>query len=496
MLTWCFGSQSECSGTVLFGEIQMGGKPKNNSDFYRHLFTAIYANIITAALLAGVYFFEKPLSKVVAFAGLVILWGGLPRLAKQFTKRQWPLLKTIGYHFILTWPFFWALDERRRRKDAEAEAAKLKTIIDGLPRAKIIEQITSPATRKDGFDALLSQMDDTPDRDLALIVESIRHHAGDILELAENGENYNLFRQLMGKLSAYDIDGRTQTFESLLSVLSDIYQMEPPARCAGRGAGASRRQIQNDMMGPLKNVLSRADEAHLSAIRGVIEKIMLDSKDDHDLARPILETLLTLDPKAQKPSWQAVFEQCLKRAFRFPESFGLDFIHTLSELKHKVFWLDFHALRDIWMQPATPSRKRLIDSNQAKFDQLCSKVFAAVEEPQYSGNRHGRVFRRVKADDGKVKVECVAPDGTTCDCQGESLSLRGIYSRKCARQAAERLQAKITPILEVNRQFNLSASVAKAHKDERGNEVSGRGIFFEDAQEDVAKGLYEYVSQR
>jgi hypothetical protein len=473
---------------VLSGEIQMGGKPKNNSDFYRHLFTAIYANIITAALLAGLYFFEKPLSKAVAFVGLMILWGGLPRLVRQFTKREWGLLKTVGYHFVLTWPFFWALDERRRRRHAEAEAAELKTIIDGSPRAKIIEQTINPVTRKDGFESLLSQMDYMPDRDLAQIIGSIRYYAGDILKLAENGENYTLFRQLIEKLSSYDIDGHTQTFESLLWILSDIYQMEPPSDL--------RRQIQKDMIGPLKNVLCRADEAHVNAIRRVIENIMLDSKDDHDLARPILETLLTLDPKAQKPSWQVVFDQCIKRAFRFPESFGFDFIHILSELKHKVFWLDFHALRDIWMQPPTPGRKRLIDSNQAKFDELCSKVFAAVEEPQNSGNRHGRVFRRVKADNGKAKVECVTPDGTTCQCQGESLSFRGVYSGKCARNAAERLQAKITPILEVNRQFKLSASVAKVHKDERGNEVSGRGIFFEDAKEDVAKSLYEYVSQR
>jgi hypothetical protein len=331
-------------------------------------------------------------------------------------------------------------------------------------------------------------MDDMPDRDLALIAESIRDHAGDILELAENDEDYNLFTQLIGKLSSYDVDGHTQTFESLLWMLSDIYRMESPS--------GPRRQIQKDMIGPLKNALSRADEAHIGAISGVIESIMLDSNDDHDLARPILETLLTLDPKTQKPSWQVVFDQCIKRAFSFPESFGLDFMHILSELKHKVFWLDFHTLRDIWIRPPTPGRKGLIDSNRAKFDELCSKVFAAVEKPQHSGNRHGRVFRRVKADNGKVKVECVLPDGTMCECEGESLSFRGIYSGKCARNVAEQLQTKITPILEVNRQFNLSASVAKVHKDERGNEVSGRGIFFEDAKEDVAKSLYEYVSQR
>jgi len=465
----------------------MAGKPKNNSDFYRHLFTAIYANIFTAALLSGIYFFEKPLSKAVACVGLVIIWGGLPRLAKQFTKRQWPLLKTIGYHFALTWPLFWALDERRRRQDAESKLAELKTIIENVPRAKIIEQIINPATRKAGLEALLSQMDNMSDRDLTLIIGSIRYHAGGILELAENGENYNLFRELIGKLSSYDIDGHTQTFESLLWVLSDIYNMEP--------SSDFRRQIQKDMIGPLKNVLCRADEAHLNAIKGVIEKIMLDSRDYHDLARPILETLLTLDPKAQQPSWRVVFGECKNRALRFPESFGFDFIHILSELKRKVFWLDFHTLRDIWIQPPTPGRKGLIASNRAKFEDLCSKVFAALEDPQYSGNRHGRVFRRVKGNNSKVKVECVTPDGKTCDCEGESLSYRGIYSRKCQRQVAERLQAKITPILEQNRQFNLSASVAKVHTDQGGNPVPGRGIFFEDAEEAEAESLYEYISQ-
>jgi hypothetical protein len=465
----------------------MGRKPKDNSDFYRHLFTAIYVNVITAALLAGIYFFEKPLSKAVACLGLVIVWGALPRLAQQFTKRRWGLLKTIGYHFVLTWPFFWALDERRRRQDAEAEAVKLRTIIEGVPRAKIIEQIIDPVTRNGGFEAVLSQMDDMSDSDLAQIIGSIRYYAGDILELAKNGENYNLFRELIGRLSSYDIDGHTQTFESLLWVLSDIYHRQP--------LSDSRRQIQKDMIGPLKNVLGRADESHLGAIRGVIESIMLDSEDEHDLARTILETLLTLDPKKQEPSWQLVFEECKSRALRFPETFGFDFMHTLGELKHKVFWLDFDALRDIWIQPPIPGRQGLIASNQTKFDELCSKVFAAIEEPQYSGNRHGRVFRRVKGDSGKVKVECALADGTTCECEGESLSLRGIYSGKCVREATERLQAKITPILEQNRQFNLNASVAKVHKDQWGNPAPGRGMFFEDADEAVAEGLYQYISQ-
>jgi len=440
----------------------MGRKPKNDGDFYRHIAIAVYANLISATLIAAGltlrYLFKKPIPEVLYYLGAIFIWVLLAYIIESI------------------------------RRDAKAEFVRLKTIIDGLPHAKIIAQIINPVTRKDGFEALLRQMDGMSDRDLALIIGSIRYHAGDILELAKNGENYNLFRKLIEKLSSYDIGRRTQTFESLLWVLSDIYQMEPP--------NGSRRQIQKDMIEPLKNVLCRADEVHLNAIKGVIEKIMLDSKDDHDLAQPILETLLTLAPKVQKPSWQVVFDQCKKRAFCFPESFGSDFMQKLSELKHKVFWIDFHTLRDIWIQPPTPGRKGLIPSNQAKFDEICSKVFAALEDPQHRGMRTGRVFRRLKGDVGRVKVECVTPDGKTCDyCEGESLSFRGIYSSKCQRAAAERLQAKITPVLEQNRQFNLNASVAKVHTDQWGNPAPGRGIFFEDAKENVAKELYQYISQ-
>jgi len=51
------------------------------------------------------------------------------------------------------------------------------------------------------------------------------------------------------------------------------------------------------------------------------------------------------------------------------------------------------------------------------------------------------------------------------------------------------------PLLEHDRQLNLTASVAKLHTDERGNEVQGRGIFFDDAGEPVVESLYQYISQ-
>ena len=303
-----------------------------------------------------------------------------------------------------------------------------------------------------------------------------------MLESPENGENYYLFRELIERLSLYEPNGHTQTFRSLLWLLSDIYEMQP--------ATSSRTQVQKDMIVPLRNVIWRVDEVHLNVLQDVIKKIMLDNKDEHDLAQDVLEMLLTLDSKVRGSAWQLVFDECKKRAFIFPKSFGRKFLHKLSELRYRVFWLDFRSLHDIWIEPESPEKGGLLISNQHKFDELCSKVFAPIKAPQ-----HGRVFKRLKEDAGKAIVECVLPNGGKCSCQAESLSFRGMFSRDCIRIASERFKAKIKPLLEQNRQFSLTASVAKLHTDENGNEVQGRGIFFEEARNDIVKSLYKYILQ-
>ena len=108
---------------------------------------------------------------------------------------------------------------------------------------------------------------------------------------------------------------------------------------------------------------------------------------------------------------------------------------------------------------------------------------------------------RLKEKEGCVKVECTFPDGIVCTgCEGESLSLRGFYSKKCSRKEGEKFKAKVIPIVEIGQakpkhEFALSASVAMLHSAEGSEQSEGRGIFFEDGEEEVVKGLYEYISE-
>lgn len=454
---------------------------------HRHIKIAVYANLISTGLLAGGHFVQRPVLKVVAWAGAILVWGVLAYFIKFLIRPKWEGVKKVGYYFIPSLPFFWVLDQRKRRLDAEKEVSKMKGILEDWPAAKIAQKIIDHVSRREGLETILADMNNMSDRDLALIVKSIQYYAEDIWESPENGGHYNLFRELIERLSLYEPDGHAKTFESLLWLFSDIYEMQQ--------AKSPLRQVQKDMIIPLRHIIRRADKAHLNALRAVVAKIVLDMNDDHDLARPILETLLTLDPKTRTAVWQLIFDECEKRAFIFPERFGHDFLHRLSELEYKSFWLDFHSLRNIWIEPSTPERKGLLVSQQPKFNELCSGVFAAVEDPQHRGIHYGRVFRRLTGDAGKVQVECVLPDGEKCRCQGKSLSFRGMFSEDCIRKATEKFKTKIVPLLEPNRQFNLTASVAKSHTDQNGNEVGGRGIFFEDAEEPVAKSLYQYISQ-
>ena len=465
----------------------MDKKEKDNSDIHRHIKIAVYANLISAGLLAGGHFVQQPVLKVVAWAGAILVWGVLAYFIRFLIRPKWERVKKVGYYFIPVLPFLWVLDQRKRRLDAEEEVSTLRGILEDWPAAKIAQQIIRRASRREGLEMILANMSNMSDRDLALIVKSIQYYAEDIWESPENGGHYNLFREMIERLSLYEYDDHTKTFESLLWLLSDIYEVQH--------AEGPRRQVQKDMIIPLRHIIWRTDEAHLNALRAVITKIMLDMNDDHDLARPILEILLTLGPKTQRPVWQLTFDECERRAFMFPERFGHDFLHTLGKLRHKSFWLNFHSLRTIWIEPMTPKRKGLLVSQQPKFSELCTGVFAAIEDQQHGGIRDGRVWRRLTGEAGKVNAECVLPNGKICRCEGKSLSFRGIFTKDCIQKATERLQAKITPLLEPCRQFDITASVAKLHSDESGKEVDGRGIFFEDADEATAKSLYEYVSQ-
>ena len=55
----------------------MDKKGKDNSDIHRHIKITVYANLISAGLLAGGNFVQQPVLKVVAWAGAILVWGVL-----------------------------------------------------------------------------------------------------------------------------------------------------------------------------------------------------------------------------------------------------------------------------------------------------------------------------------------------------------------------------------------------------------------------------------
>jgi len=463
------------------------GRRRNNNSLHNHLIIGVFTNLISAGLLVGGYFVQKPVLKIVTWAGAILVWVVLACIIKFLIRPNWRKVRKVGYYFILTWPLFWILDQRKRRIVAEKEVSKLKEILEALPAANTAQKITRHTSRKEGLEAALNNVKNWSDSDLTLIIRSIHYYAEDIWESTENGRNYNLFRELMERLSLCKPNRYPQTNGNLLWLFFDIYEMQQ--------TGSPRREVQKDMIVPLKHVIWRVDEAHLNVLRGVIKKIMLDKNDDNALAYPILEMLLTLNPKTDKSIWQLIFDECKERAFIFPERFGHDFMHKLSELKYKVFWLNFHSLRDIWTEPAIPGKEKLLISQQPKFNELCSTIFAAIEDLQHSRINHGRVFRRLPGDAGKVTIECILPNGNNCRCEGQSMSFRGIYSKDCLEKVTEKLKTKITPLLEHNRQLNLTSSVAQLHNPESSDDIPGRGIFFENTDEETANSIYQYISQ-
>jgi hypothetical protein len=265
-------------------------------------------------------------------------------------------------------------------------------------------------------------------------------------------------------------------------------------------SGKFTRKVQKDMVTPLKHIVWRLDKENVSDVGDIIGKIMEDVEDEHCLAREIMEMLLHLDCNEKSEICQIIFDGCKKRALRFIQGFGFDFLNKLKQLEHNIFWLDIRSLREILQDAIKNHEKGLIKLKPMAYDELCSTVFAQLHDPGHEGTVSARVFRRLIGKNGKVKIECTFPNRPTCTCDGESLSFRGVYSKKCSQKVGNKFKAKIIPIKEVGQpkpkhQFELTVSVSPLHPVEETKQVNGRGLFFEDADEGTVKSLYDYISR-
>lgn len=484
----------------------MSGKGKKNGSM-RHLIINIAGGLIVAFLLACVYLFVSPVSKFIVALVIAVVFGTffIMLLFEPSRKKVAQMISYVGM-------FFWPPHEHKLRIAAETEAKNLKIqmeaglknlkteieklneeikrlqkLIDQSPDLKLIERIGNPATQEKSLNKVIDQMDGMGDERLAKIVGGIRHYADDILKSVGDNGNRKLFRELAEKLSVYEVEGHRKTVSQFLWLLSDIFDMKP--------SGSFSRQVQKDMVGPLKHVIWRVDEGNLPVVKAIIEKIMADKENEHEMAFKIIETLQYLVWKTRGTVCRIIFEEGKKRAFAFPNNFGFDFLNILNQLEHRVIGLGIQTLRDILQESLRDNETGLVNSNKRAYQELCSTVFAPLEDPKYEGIRHCRVFRRLKGNDGKVEVECFVDETGKCNCKGESLSFRGFYSSDCQKKEGLRFKAAVIPIKEMNHRFDLDISVAKVHTDEEGREVSGRGIFFENAEESTAKELYEYISR-
>jgi hypothetical protein len=290
----------------------------------------------------------------------------------------------------------------------------------------------------------------------------------------------------MSRLSSHEPANYRLTHKRFMLLLSDVFD---PSLTANFG-----RLFQKHMIGPLKNAIAKAAKTQPARAREIIAKIMANNGGNHEIANGVAEMLLQLDWNDDRETCRIIFDESMKRAFRFPKHFGIEFLLILSRLEHKVFWLDIKSLREMLEESLSQEGAGLIDLNQGVYGEICSKVLAPLEDPARDGVCNARVFRRIKGDGGRVGIECVCSNGQECRCEGESLSFRGIYSRDCRRAVGEKLAMNVIPIEQFDRKFAVKASVAPLHTYESASQGPGRGAFFEDAEPSTVKGLYDYVS--
>ena len=470
-----------------FGENTMTVSRKNMREFARHLMMAIFVNMVIALLLMDAYFVETPTAKIKAGIRILLAFAAMGLIINEI-KRIWKNVRHPGYYFLPTSPVFLILDEQHRRRDAETKTARFERIVLTWPDPSIgiISEVLNPERQEESLSKLLYQMGSMRDGRIATITDRYRHYLGEILKSVDDNGYYLSLRQIMMRLSLYGPDKYRQTYRRFLQLLSDVYDPTLSAQFD--------RQFRKDMTDPLKHAIERADKVHVARIRDIVGKIMDDDENEHEIASGITEMLLRLDWNKKREICRVIFDESMKRAFRFPKHFGIEFLMILSRLEHRIFWLDIRSLRNILEESLKHEGDGLINLNRSIYGELCSKVFAPIEDPARNRICNARVFRRLKNDRGKVTIECVLPDGTTCSCQGESLSFRGIYSRDCRRKVGETLSMNVIPIQEVEKPFAVRASVAPLHNYESETQSPGRGALFEDAEPSTVKDLYEFVS--
>jgi len=458
-------------------------------EFTRHFVMTIVVNTIIALLLVDIFVVDTPTKKLAAVVRIPLAFLVMT-LAVNELRRVWKNILHPGYYFLLSSPVFWFLKNRPRRPKKEAQTSRYERIISTWPDTSIsvISELFDPDRQEECLNKLLYQMHTMRDSRLATIVDRFQFYLGSILKSVDDNKNYQTFREIIFRFSSYGPRKYRQTYKRFLDLLSDVY--DPSL------SEYFDMQFQVDICEPLKNAIVQADKRHLCYIRRIVGNIMADDADEHILANSIAGMLLELDWNSQRGICHIIFDESLKRAFHFPKHFGIELLSILSRLEHKIFWLDIKSLRNVLEESLSDEREGLITLNSRMYGELCSKVFSPLDDETFNGICNARVFRRLKDDDGRVRIECVIQNGQVCTCHGESLSFRGIYSKNCSRKVGDKLTMNLIPIHHVERPFAVKATITPLHNYENATQSPGRGAFFEDAEPAVVRELYEYISAK
>ncbi|MBN2312801.1 MAG: hypothetical protein JXM79_02660 [Sedimentisphaerales bacterium] len=462
---------------------------KSLKGFMAHLLLGSFTTLFISLFLFGIYLFEEPKFKLVSGIGVLLACETMVIIAKRI-QRVWKQMKPLGYYFLPATAFFWLLDQRRHRLETETKIAQLRELIASWPDVSlgITTGIIDLNQQERVLTILLNEMGSMKDSRLATVTERIRQYLPEILNSVKKCNNYPLFGQVMMRLSSFKPGRYRQTYKSFLGLLSDTFNPWQPE--------SFDRHFQKYMKGPLQNAIDHADKGYNGHIQNIVARIMADEEDKHEIPNSVTTMLLQLDWNEKREICRIIFDESLKRAFRFPKNFGIDFLNTLSQLEHRIFWLDVQSLRKVLEDSLTQEGIGLINMNLGVYGRICSKVLAPIENPECNGIRNARVFRRLKGDNGKVWIECTSPDGHVCRCEGESLSFRGVYSKACQKNAGEKLSMNIVSVQDAQRRFTVKAKVAPLHAYEAGSQGPGRGAFFEEADPTAVRDLYEYVSTK
>ncbi|MEK7995753.1 MAG: hypothetical protein AAB403_18290, partial [Planctomycetota bacterium] len=80
---------------------------ENRKEFVRQVAMGVLTNMTTLPLLAGIYLFETPTSKLAAGLGVLVAFEAWGLLIKRL-KRTWKSVEPLGCYFLPTAIPLWA----------------------------------------------------------------------------------------------------------------------------------------------------------------------------------------------------------------------------------------------------------------------------------------------------------------------------------------------------------------------------------------------------